>query len=165
MPSAESQLGLLVSVVRSTEKLYEGAFCCLEHGMMVSALCLLYEIYHKVNHPMNENLHHFVTTRNTTASAALGEITFVIPHCRTEQISRSFLPTAGCMWYLLPLGVFSGCTLSFFQSAMTLCLLRDLLDIFFFISISVCCSISCPVSWCWVVLVYRGPLFLALCVR
>ena len=41
MSSAESHLGLLDSIVRRTEKLYEGEVCCLGHRRKISVLCLL----------------------------------------------------------------------------------------------------------------------------
>ena len=73
---------------------------------------------------MNEYLSHFVAACNTGASAALGELGLVIPSCRADQFNRSFLPVTVRMWNLLPLGVFSGETLSSFNRAMDLCLLR-----------------------------------------
>ena len=55
---AEFHLGLLDSVVRSAEKLYDGELCGFgTEGSL--ALCLLYKIYHRVDHPMNKNLHYF----------------------------------------------------------------------------------------------------------
>ena len=54
-------------------------------------MCLLYEIYHRVDHPINEYLHQFVAARNTRTSAALGELALVIPGCKTDQFSRSSL--------------------------------------------------------------------------
>ena len=50
MSSTESHLGLLDSIVRSAERLCEDELCCLGHRK-VSALCLLYKIYHRV-HPL-----------------------------------------------------------------------------------------------------------------
>ena len=41
---------------------------------------------------MKEYLHHSVVTRNTRASAVLGELALVILHRRTDQLSRPFLP-------------------------------------------------------------------------
>ena len=45
-PSAESQLGLLNSIVRSAERLCEGQLCYLAHRKKVGTLCLLYGICH-----------------------------------------------------------------------------------------------------------------------
>ena len=73
---------------------------------------LLYEIYHRVNHPVNGYLNHFVAARNTTASTALGELALVISRCRINQFSLSFLPTSVRLGNLLPLSVSSGGTLS-----------------------------------------------------
>ena len=73
---------------------------------------------------MNEYLNHFVAVPNTGASAALGELDLVIPRCRTDPFSLSFLPAAVRLWNLLPSGVLSGGTLSFFRSSINLCLLR-----------------------------------------
>ena len=41
---------------------------------------------------MNEYLNHFLAVLNTRASSPLGELVLVIPRCRTDQFSRSFLP-------------------------------------------------------------------------
>ena len=57
-------------------------------------LCLLYEIYHRVDHILKEYLNHYVAARNTRTSAALGELALEIPRCKTDQFSRSFLPAA-----------------------------------------------------------------------
>ena len=133
MSPAKSHLGFLNSIVRTEEKLCEGDFCCLGHKMKVSALCLLYKIYHRVNHPMIEYLNHFVAARITRASASLGELALMIPRCRTNQFSQSFLHAAERLWNLLPAGVYSCGTLSSFSSAMNLCLLRTSLDYFVFL--------------------------------
>ena len=73
---------------------------------------------------MHEYLHYFVAARNARASATLGELALVIPRCRTDHFSRSFLPTSVRMWNLLPSGVFSSGTLSSFKSSVNLCLPR-----------------------------------------
>ena len=65
MSSKESHLGLLDSIVCSTEKLGEGELYCLGRRRKVGALSLRYKMYHRVDHPMNEYLNHFVATRNT----------------------------------------------------------------------------------------------------
>ena len=72
------------------------------------ALCLLYEIYHRAEHPLEECLHHFIAACNIRASAALGELALLIPRCRTDQFSRPFLPAAAYLWNLLPSSMFSG---------------------------------------------------------
>ena len=94
MSTVESHLGLLVSIVRSVKILCWDELCCLRHKSKVSDLFLLYKIYYRVGHPMNEqsasfscNLYHFL-------AAAPDELAFVIPRCRTDQFSRSFLPAA-----------------------------------------------------------------------
>ena len=97
MSSAESHLGLMDTIVHSEERLYEDEPCCLGHGRKASALCLPYNIYHRVDHQMNEYLKHFVVARNTRISSALGELSLVIFRCRTDQFSRSFLPARTCL--------------------------------------------------------------------
>ena len=124
MSSVESHLGLLYSVVRIAEGLCEGELCCLGYRRKVSALCFLYKIYHRVDHPMNEYLNPFIATLNTRVSAALSKLILVIQRCRTDQFSRSFLPSAVRLWNLLLSGVFSGDTLSSFKSTENLCLLK-----------------------------------------
>ena len=84
MSSAESHLGLLDSIVRNAEWLCEGELCCLRHRIKISALCLLYEIYRRVDNSMNEYLNRFMAARNTKASAALGELALAIPRCITD---------------------------------------------------------------------------------
>ena len=81
---------LLDGIVRSAERLCEGELCCLGHRRRVIALHLLYKVYHRVDHLMNEHLNHFVAARNSSrASVALDELTLAIPRlcCRTDQFS------------------------------------------------------------------------------
>ena len=94
MSSVESHLGLLDSIVCSAERWCEGELCNLAHRRKIGGLSLLYKIYHTVDHPMNGYLNHFVAARSTRASTALGELALVIPRCRTDQFSRSFVPAA-----------------------------------------------------------------------
>ena len=94
MSSAESHLGLLDSIVRSAERLCQGELCCLGHRRKISALCLLYEVHHRVDHPINEYLNHFVAGCNTRASAALGKLVLVIHRCKTDN-------SVGCFSLLL----------------------------------------------------------------
>ena len=54
----------------------------------------------------------------------------MIPRCRTDQFSRSFLPSVVRLRILLPSSVFNGGTLSFYKSTMNLRLLRAWLDYF-----------------------------------
>ena len=86
MSSAASHLDLPDSIVRSAEGLCEGELCSLAHRRKISALCLLYEIYYRVDHPMNGYLNYFVAARNTRASAALGGLALVILRCRTDRL-------------------------------------------------------------------------------
>ena len=131
MSSAKSHLSELDSIARIEEKLCEDEFCCLGRRRKVNALCLLYEIYHRVDYPMNEFLNNFVAVRNTRASVTLCELGLVISRCRTDQFSLLFLPAAvRCLWNLLPSGVFRGAILNFFKTARNLCLLRIYLDFF-----------------------------------
>ena len=124
MSSEESHLRLLDSILRSAERSCEGELCSLENRRIVSALYLLYEIYHRADHRMNKYLKHLFVDRNTIASATLGKLALVIPRFRTDQFSRSFLPAANRLWNVLPSGVFSGDTLSSFKIAVNLCILR-----------------------------------------
>ena len=54
MSSAESHLDFLDSIVRRAERLCQSELCSLALRRKVSALVLLYKIYHRVNHPMND---------------------------------------------------------------------------------------------------------------
>ena len=83
MSSAESHLGLLDSIVRSAKRFCENKLCCLEHRRKVSVLCLLYEIYHKLDHLMKWYLNNFAAVRNTKSSSAPGELVLVISSYRT----------------------------------------------------------------------------------
>ena len=92
-----SHVGLLESIVTSAEMLWEAELYCFGHRRKVSALCLLYKIYHRVAHSMNEYLSHFVAVRNARASAALGELAVVIPRCRTvHSVGRFYLLLSVC---------------------------------------------------------------------
>ena len=62
MSSVESHLDLQDSVVCSAERLCKEKVCCLEHRRKVSALCLLYKIYHRVDRTMNEHLNLFCSS-------------------------------------------------------------------------------------------------------
>ena len=93
----ESHLGLLDSIVRLAKRLCEGEYRCLVLTKKISAFSLLYKIYHRVDHLMNEYLKHFVAVRYTRASAILAELDLVVPRCRTDQFSLSFLSTSVCV--------------------------------------------------------------------
>ena len=90
-PAWSIVLRVLDSIVRSAERVCVGELCCLGHRRKVSAVGLLYKIYHRVDHPMTQYLKHYVAARNTKASAARSELAVLIPRCRTDQFSRSFL--------------------------------------------------------------------------
>ena len=102
----------------SAERLCEDELCCLGYRRKICALSLLYEIYHRADHPLHAYIHHFVAIRSTRASAVI-----VISRCRTDQFSRPFLPAAVCLWNLLQSVIFSDGILSSFKSAINLCLL------------------------------------------
>ena len=125
MSSAESPLGLLNTVVHCAESLHECELYCLQRRRKVSVLCLLYNIYHRADHPLHEYLHNFVASRNTITSAALCELALVIPCSRTDSFSLFFLLAAVRLRKQLSSGVFSGGTLSSFKNAMNLCLQSD----------------------------------------
>ena len=91
---------------------------------------------------MNKYLKFLFAASNTKASVALGEMALVIPHCRTDQFSRSFLPAVGRLWNVLPSGVFNGDTLSSFKSTVNSCLLRVCLAFLILISVSFCYSMA-----------------------
>ena len=74
MSLAESRLGLLDRIVCSAERFCVGELCCSGNRRKISALCLLYNIYHSVDYPNNEYLNNFVAARNNRAAAALGEL-------------------------------------------------------------------------------------------
>ena len=88
MPIAESYFGLVNSVARSAARLCEGKLYYLRHRSKISASRLRYKIYHRVDYPMLEYLHHFVAARNSS-TATLGELTLVIPWCRTDKFKFS----------------------------------------------------------------------------
>ena len=90
----EVSLEITGSIVCSAAGMCEGELCCLGHRRKVSALCLLYKIYHRADHPLHEYLHHFVAARNTRGSAAVCELALLIPRCRIDQFTPSFLPVA-----------------------------------------------------------------------
>ena len=93
-----------------------------KHRRKVRALYLLYKIYHRADPIIHEYLYRFVAAHNIRASAALDELISMIPRCRSDKFRRSFRPAAVRPWNSLPLGDFSGDTLSSFKSVMNLCL-------------------------------------------
>ena len=149
MSSVESHLGLLDSIVSSAEMSCEDEHCYLAHRRKVTALCLLYEIYRRVDHPINGYLNYFVAVLNSRPFSATRQLAFVIPCCRIDHFSWSFLPDAVRLWILLPSGVFSGCTLNFLRALWTYVYWGPRLIFYTFISVSVCCFIACSVSWFW----------------
>ena len=169
---APSHLSLLDRVVLSAERFCENELCYLRHRRKVRPSCLLYKIYHRAGHPLHEYLQDFIAAYNTRDSAALCELALVIPRCRTDKFSLSFLPVTVRLLNLLPsLSVcktcFSGGTLRSFKSAMNLCLQRAWHDFFpLLISVSFCCLIDCLVSWFWArSYLYGVFLFVVLCAR
>ena len=123
-------------------------------------LCLLYEIYHRVDHHMHGYLNHFIAARITRALAALGDLALVNPRCRPNPFSRLFLPSAARLRNLLPSGEFSGGTLSSFKSAMNLCLRRAKLDFLFLLFYSLLSIMVLGLFW-----FIGASLFLVLCAR
>ena len=61
MSSTKSHSDFLDSIVRSAERLCEGELHRLRHRSKVSAFCLLHKTYHRVDHPINGHVYHFVT--------------------------------------------------------------------------------------------------------
>ena len=105
-------------------KVVWGELCCLGHRRKGSAFCLIYKIYHRLNHPMSEYLRNLVAACNTRAAATLDEFALRIQRCRTDQFSLSFLSTVVRLWNVLPSGVFTSGTLGSFKSAVDLRLQR-----------------------------------------
>ena len=94
MSSAESHLGLLDSVTLNKERLCDCELYCLEHRR-----CLLYKIYHLVDHSMNKYLHYFASAR-FSFSFSERVIDLVISRCRTNRL---------CRWLYLMLFVGGAC--------------------------------------------------------
>ena len=157
MSSTESQLSVVDSVARSVEGFCEGKLYGLRHRRKVSTLCSLHNMHHRTEHYMHEYLHHFIATCNARASAALRELALVIPLCRTDYFSRSFLPAAVCLWNLLSTGVFSGGTLRFLKSyepVPTKGLTRFFLSLYFRLFLLLYSFPSTPFNICFLLLFY-----------
>ena len=137
-----SLIWILDSVVRSSERLREGELVWLEHRRKVSAVCLLYKIYHRTDHPIHEYLHHCVAARNTQTSAALSLLALIIPRCRSDQFRfYSLLSIFGTCCGRVCLVVADWALLIVLFN----CVYRGLN--FFFVSF--CCSLTCLVSCFW----------------
>ena len=65
---------------------------CGTEGRSEPFVC--HKIYHRVEYHVNKYLDNFVASRNTRASATLGELGLEIPRCRTDQFNRPFLSAA-----------------------------------------------------------------------
>ena len=50
-------------------------------------VCLIYDLSQS-GPPMNEYLHHFIATRDTRASAALGKLALMMLRCKTDKFSH-----------------------------------------------------------------------------
>ena len=59
----EVKLSILVSVYRGAERLYESELSYLGHRREAGSLYLLYDIYRRVDHPLNDYLLNFVAAR------------------------------------------------------------------------------------------------------
>ena len=70
-----------------------------------SALCLLYEIYHREGHLLHGYLHHFVAACNAIVSVAQGELALVIVGTGAVNSVGCFccasveLSGVGCLWW------------------------------------------------------------------
>ena len=115
---------------------------------VVRALCLLYNIYHWVDHPINMYLNHFVADRNIRLTA-LSELALVIPHCRTDQFAAGRFCLLRRLWNLLPSACLVVAPWPLLRALWT-CTYWGLSFIFFiFISATFLCSIACLVSLLW----------------
>ena len=110
--STEFHLGLLDSAVRNEGRLCEDELCCLGHRRKASTLCLLYKIYDRGDHCMNEYLNPCVAARNNRALTALGELSLAVLRSRMNQFRLSFMAVAERLWNLLPPDMFSCGTLN-----------------------------------------------------
>ena len=64
-----------------------------KEGRSVPRVCSTYKICHRTGRPMHEYLYYFIAARNSRASAAVSELALMIPRCRIDQFSQSFLPS------------------------------------------------------------------------
>ena len=86
-------MGLLDRGFCSEDKLCGGELRYLGYRRRVTVFYLRYKIYYKVGHLMTEYLHDILASLNTRPSAALDELaSLVVPRCRTDHFSLSFLP-------------------------------------------------------------------------
>ena len=116
--AADTQLKLLDRVVSGARFLTGGVFeCDIAHRRSVAIMCMLYKNRCKSVHPLNGALPGpCVTVRVTRGALVAHRFTYSLPHCRTSQYRRTFIPLSVFLWNDLDSPVFDGVGLAGFKS-------------------------------------------------
>ena len=125
--AADTQLKLLDRAVSGARFLTEGVFeCDISHRRSVTVLCMLYKIMCNPVHPLNGALPGpYVPVLITRGALVAHRFTHALPHCRTLQHSRTFIPFSVSLWNDLANLVFDAVGLAGFKSRANASLLAE----------------------------------------
>ena len=99
----------------------------LWHRRSISSLCMLYKIYHNVEHPMHSILPSlYLPPRITRNAANLNSLAFSFVRFNTTQFPRSFIPSVTRLWNDLPSHVVESLELQKFKLGSNAFLLNRL---------------------------------------
>ena len=123
--AADTHLKLLDRAVRGARFLVGGMFeCDISHRRSVAVLCMLYKIRCNPVHPLNSALPGpYVPVRVTRDALVAHQYAYALPHCRTLQYSRTFIPFSVPLWNDSANPVFDGVGLAGFKSRASASLL------------------------------------------
>ena len=116
--AADTHLKLLHRAVSGGQFLTGGVFeCDISHRRSVAVLCMLYKIRCNLVHPLYGALPGpYVPAQLTRSALVAHQFTYALPHCRTLQYSRTFIPFSVSLWNNLANPVFDGVGLAGFKS-------------------------------------------------
>ena len=114
--ATNSHLNLLDKNIRAIRFLIPDLSINLWHRRAVSSLCILYKIFHNVNHPLHHELPALYAPRRVTRGALnANSLAFTPIRCNTNQYSRSFIPNTIDLWNELPSSVVESVDLQSFK--------------------------------------------------
>ena len=127
--TADTHLKLLDRVVSGASFLTEGMFeCDIAHHGYVAGLCMLYKIRCNSMHPLYGSLPGlYVPVRVTCCALVAHWYMYALPHCRTSQYCRTFIPLSVSLWNDLSDPIFDGVGLAGFKNRAIAFLLAYLL--------------------------------------
>ena len=116
--AANTYIKLLDRAVSGAWFLTGGVFeCDIDHRRSVAVLCMLYKIRCNPKHQLNGALPGvYVPVWVTCVILVAHWYTYALPHCRTSQYHRIFIPLSVSLWNEVANPVFDGVGLAGFKS-------------------------------------------------